>query len=309
MKIGLIAHPEELTKGEIAAFRAAGADVLGLHPVGGNKATSSLENLLIWLKTDKGRMLLSYARSLGLEIEYEMHAASFLVPREMFSSHPEYFREANGVRTNDYNFCVSSDDMLRTVANRAAELVSKLDYSSHDYYLWQDDVDGGECECEKCRTLSASDQSLIIANAIADELRRFDSSARVCYLAYLGTLTPPKSVKPAPGVFLEYAPMKRDRSIPVWEDDNVKRELAALFDVFEPGEAKILEYWYDNSMFSNWKKPPKKFTPDNERIAKEIEFYRSLGVGNVTSFACYLGADYEALYGAPDFSAIKFAKR
>lgn len=309
MKIGLIAHPEELTKGEIAAFRAAGADVLGLHPVGGNKATSSLENLLIWLKTDKGRRLLSYARSLGLEIEYEMHAASFLVPRKMFSSHPEYFRKANGVRTNDYNFCVSSDEMLRTVANRAAELVSKLDYSSHDYYLWQDDVDGGECGCEKCRTLSASDQSLIVANAIADELRRFDSSARVCYLAYLGTLTPPKSVKPAPGVFLEYAPMKRDRSIPVWEDDNVKRELDALFTVFEPGEAKILEYWYDNSMFSNWKKPPKKFTPDNERIAKEIDFYRSLGVGNVTSFACYLGADYEALYGAPDFSAVKSAKR
>lgn len=309
MKIGLIAHPEELTKGEIAAFRAAGADVLGLHTVGGNKATSSLENLLIWLKTDKGRRLLSYARSLGLEIEYEMHAASFLVPREMFSSHPEYFREANGVRTNDYNFCVSSDEMLRTVANRAAELVSKLDYSSHDYYLWQDDVDGGECECEKCRTLSASDQSLIVANAIADELRRFDSSARVCYLAYLGTLTPPKSVKPAPGVFLEYAPMKRDRSIPVWEDETVKRELDALFTVFDPGEAKILEYWYDNSMSSNWKKPPKKFTPDNERIAKEIDFYRSLGVGNVTSFACYLGADYEALYGAPDFSAVKSAKR
>ena len=105
MKIGLIAHPEALTKGEITAFRAAGADVLGLHPVGGNKATSSLENLLIWLKTDKGRRLLSYARSLDLEIEYEMHAASFLVPREMFSSHPEYFREATGVRTNDYNFC------------------------------------------------------------------------------------------------------------------------------------------------------------------------------------------------------------
>ena len=309
MKIGLIAHPEELTKGEIAAFRAAGADVLGLHPVGGNKATSSLENLLIWLKTDKGRRLLSYARSLGLEIEYEMHAASFLVPREMFPSHPEYFREANGVRTNDYNFCVSSDEMLRLMAKNAAALGRVLSPDTHDYYFWLDDAENNRCECEKCRTLSASDQSLIVANAIADELRRFDSGARVCYLAYLGTLTPPKSVKPAPGVFLEYAPMKRDRSIPVWEDDNVKRELAALFDVFEPGEAKILEYWYDNSMFSNWKKPPKKFTPDNERIAREIEFYRSLGVGNVTSFACYLGADYEALYGAPDFSAINRVKK
>lgn len=309
MKIGLIAHPEELTKGEIAAFRAAGADVLGLHPVGGNKATSSLENLLIWLKTDKGRRLLSYARSLGLEIEYEMHAASFLVPREMFSSHHEYFREANGVRTNDYNFCVSSDEMLRLMAKNAAALGRVLSPDTHDYYFWLDDAENSRCECEKCRTLSASDQSLIVANAIADELRRFDSSARVCYLAYLGTLTPPKFVKPAPGVFLEYAPMKRDRSIPVWQDETVKRELAALFDVFEPGEAKILEYWYDNSMFSNWKKPSKKFTPDNERIAKEIDFYRSLGVRNVTSFACYLGADYEALYGAPDFSAINRVKK
>ena len=309
MKIGLIAHPEELTKGEIAAFRAAGADVLGLHPVGGNKATSSLENLLIWLKTDKGRRLLSYARSLGLEIEYEMHAAASLAPRELFSAHPDYFREANGARTPDYNFCVSSDEMLRLMAKNAAALGRVLSPDTHDYYFWLDDAENSRCECEKCRTLSASDQSLIIANAIADELRRFDSSARVCYLAYLGTLTPPKSVKPAPGVFLEYAPMKRDRSIPVWEDDNVKRELAALFDVFEPGEAKILEYWYDNSMFSNWKKPPKKFTPDNERIAKEIDFYRSLGVGNVTSFACYLGTDYEALYGAPDFSAINRVKK
>lgn len=309
MKIGLIAHPEELTKGEIAAFRAAGADVLGLHPVGGNKATSSLENLLIWLKTDKGRRLLSYARSLGLEIEYEMHAAASLAPRELFPAHPDYFREANGARTPDYNFCVSSDEMLRLVAKNAAALGRVLRPDTHDYYFWLDDAENSRCECEKCRTLSASDQSLIVANAIADELRRFDSSARVCYLAYLGTLTPPKSVKPAPGVFLEYAPMKRDRSIPVWQDETVKRELDALFTVFEPGEAKILEYWYDNSMFSNWKKPPKKFTPDNERIAREIEFYRSLGVGNVTSFACYLGADYEALYGAPDFSAINRVKK
>ncbi len=62
MKIGLIAHPEELTKGEIATFRAAGADVPWLHPVGVNKATSSLENLLIWLKTDEGRGLRSAVR-------------------------------------------------------------------------------------------------------------------------------------------------------------------------------------------------------------------------------------------------------
>lgn len=304
MKIGLIAHPDELTKREIDAIKAAGADVLGLHPVGGKEATSSLENLLIWLKTDEGRGLLSYARSLGLEIEYEMHAASFLVPRGLFTGHPEYFREHNGVRTPDYNFCVSSGEMLNTVASRAKELVTQFDYSTHDYYLWLDDVNGGECGCEKCRAFSASDQSLIVANAIANRLRETIPDARVCYLAYQNTLNPPALVKPAPGVFLEYAPFKRDRSIPVWQDETVKRQLDALFTVFDPGETKILEYWYDNSLFSHWTKPPVKFTPDNERIEREIEFYRSLGVGNISSFACYLGSDYEALYGMPDFSAI-----
>ena len=307
MKIGLIAHPEELTKREIDAFKSAGASVLGLHPVGGNAAASSLENLLKWLKTENARGLLSYARHRGLDVEYEMHATGFLVPRGLFASHPEYFREVNGARTDDYNFCVSSEEMLRTIANRAAELVTKLDYSAHDYYLWQDDVDGGACECKDCRGLSASDQSLVVANAIANKLRETIPDARVCYLAYQNTLAPPTAVKPAPGVFLEYAPFKRDRSVPVWQDDAVKRELDALFTVFNPDETKILEYWYDNSMFSGWKKPPKKFTPDNDRIASEIEFYRSTGINNVSSFACYLGADYEALYGMPDFSAIKRA--
>lgn len=178
MKIGLIAHPEELTKREIDEIRAAGADVPGLHPVGRNKATSSLENLLKWLKTDEGRGLLSYARSPGLEIEYEMHAANFLVPRGLFTDHPEYFRESRGVRTPDYNFCV-----------RPAK---------------------------------------------------------------------PKFLNP--GTTIRYSRTGLNR--------------------------------------------PKKFTPDNQRIAREIEFYRSLGVSSISSFACYLGSDYEALYGMPDFSAI-----
>lgn len=307
MKIGLIAHPEELTMHEIGAMREAGADILGLHPVGGSEATASLERLLSWMATDDARALLAYAREIGLKIEYEMHAAGYLAPRELFASHPEYFREANGVRTPDYNFCVSSDAMLARVTENAARLAGELMPDTHDFYFWLDDVADCRCTCEKCRGLSTSDQSLIVANAIAKKLRAIDPAARVCYLAYQGTLAPPSAVRPAPGVFLEYAPIKRDRAIPVWQDESVRRELDALFTVFSPRETKILEYWYDNSLFSNWKKPAQKFTPDNARIAEEIAFYRSLGVDNISSFACYLGADYEERYGAPDFSALKGA--
>ena len=68
-------------------------------------------------------------------------------------------------------------------------------------------------------------------------------------------------------------------------------------------DAKILEYWYDNSLFSDWKKPPRRFTPDNSLIRDDIAFYRDKGIPYISSFACYLGKDYEALYGEPDLSA------
>ena len=58
-------------------------------------------------------------------------------------------------------------------------------------------------------------------------------------------------------------------------------------------------------MFSDWKKPPCKFTPDNESIKKDIAFYRSLGFENIGSFACYLGEDYEKLWGEADYSAFE----
>ena len=67
----------------------------------------------------------------------------------------------------------------------------------------------------------------------------------------------------------------------------------------------MLEYWYDNSLFSNWKKPPAKFSPDNEMIKADIEFYKRLGFNDIASFACYLGEDYEALYGESDISAFE----
>ena len=67
----------------------------------------------------------------------------------------------------------------------------------------------------------------------------------------------------------------------------------------------MLEYWYDNSLFSRWKKPPKQMFPKNHLIPADLAFYRSLGFEDIASFACFLGEDYEALYGDFDLSAYK----
>ena len=79
----------------------------------------------------------------------------------------------------------------------------------------------------------------------------------------------------------------------------------ALLDFFGRENSKVLEYWFDNSLYSRWKKPPVKFTPNAEVVKADLEFYSDLGFENISSFACYLGEDYEQLFGEPDVTAFK----
>lgn len=306
MKTQLIIHPEELSREWIRRAVSLGVDVLGLHPVGGSRAKESMTALLAQLKTPAFRALLDEAAESGLEIEYELHAGSFLVPQDLFSEHPEYYREnENGERTADYNFCPSSPEMLDTVVRNAVSVAKQLYRSTHRYYFWLDDTKNGDCRCARCRALTPSDQQLLIMNRILAGLRQFDPEAKLAYLAYFNCLRPPAKVTPDSGIFLEYAPFERKSTVPAREQ-TVEEELEPLLTVFPASDAKILEYWYDNSMYSGWKKPTKRFVADNALIRDDLAFYRQKGLTYLSSFACYLGRDYTALYGEPDLSA--FAK-
>lgn len=304
MKTQLIIHPQELSRKWIDRAVSLGVDVLGLHPVGGRHAHESLAALLQRLETPEFRTLLDEAAGKGLKIEYELHAASYLAPRALFAEHPEYFRESEGVRTDRGNFCPSSPEMMEIVAKNAAELAKKLYRSTHNYYFWLDDRKDSECTCPKCRGLSPSDQQLLVMNRILAELRKSDPEAKLAYLAYFKCVAPPQAVKPSEGIFLEYAPFEKDMKARVGEEP-IGREVDALLCVFPREDAKILEYWYDNSLFSNWKKPPKAFVPDNDLIRDDIAFYLGKGAEYISSFACFLGEDYEELYQEADLSAFR----
>lgn len=304
MKTQLIIHPNELSRRWIDYAVNLGVDVVGIHPVGGEKACESLAAMLRWLENDDAVNLIDYACSAGVGIEYELHAGSYLLPRELFSSHPEYFRCLDGRRTPDLNFCVSSDEASEIVAARACELAKKLYRSTDNYYFWLDDAKESSCECEECRALSASDQNLKVMNAIVRALRRKNPDAKLAYLAYYRTTPVPRSVRPEKGIFLEYAPFERDRKHYL-NEEQTKAELDPLLEFFGKKDSKILEYWYDNSMFSGWKTPPKKFTPDGDTIRKEIGFYERAGAEYISSFACYFGKEYVDLYGEPDLTDFK----
>lgn len=299
----ILIYPDELSRSWIKRARESRVSRVSLHPRGGAAARESLEEMLLLLGREDYRSLIDGLIDAGIEVGYEFHAASYLLPRELFAEHPEYFRmDENGARTPESNFCFSNPDALRIVAERAAELAEALYRAPDDFYFWLDDSRKGSCRCPACSKRSFADHQLGIMKMMADEIRKRRPSARMCYLAYFEALALPREETACDSVFLEYAPFDRYMGDLTLDGENMKT-LNALLDLFGREGSKLLEYWYDNSMLSGWRKPPKPFSPDNAKIRREVELYRSLGFSQISSFACFLGEDYTALHGEPDLSA------
>ena len=302
----LLIHPEELSRAWIDRMAAQGVDIVGIHPVGGGEAEESARRLMTQMESAEFRTLVDYAWEKGLEVEYELHAASFLLPRELFQSCPAYFRMDNGVRTPKVNFCPSNEEALELWADNGVKLARSLYRSRPYYYFWLDDTAAEHCTCPRCGALSMSDQQMLAVNRLTRKLRGIIPEAKVCFLAYFGTAAPPEKIAPEEGVFLEYAPMNRDFSLPAAAvSQEEKDNMDALMEVFGRKDATVLEYWYDNSMFSRWTKPPKPFVPRNDLIPEDLRWYEKRGFEHMASFACYLGREYEELYGEPDISAFR----
>ena len=305
MKSSMLIHPEELSRTWIDRLAKAGIGALGIHPRGGKNADGSLKDLLAQMKTDAFRDLIDYARSKGLEVEYEFHAMSYLLPRSLFDTHPEYFRvNKDGVRTKEYNFCVSNPDAMDLVSKHAAHLATSLYRSSKNFYLWLDDGWGLKCHCPLCKHLSASDQQILVLNHMLREIKKEIPDARMAYLAYTDTVVPPTQSDMEDGIFLEYAPFakytaSKDRAELIEKEKEMMLPLMRLFDKHP---RKVLEYWYDNSLFSRRKKPPQKFILDESIMRSDIAEYKRAGFDSISTFACFLGEDYESLHGNVDIT-------
>ena len=193
----LIIHPDEISEKWIERLCALGVDTLGIHSVGGTDAHIHLQNMLESFKKADLIDLFNKAVERGLNIEYELHSASYILPRELFAEHPEYFRvNSEGERTPVANFCVSEPKALCFVAKRAAELAKSLYRSSNKFYFWLDDGRDLQCHCEKCREFSPSDQQLIALNAMIEEIQKVIPNAKLAYLAYFNTTEAPNKIKP-----------------------------------------------------------------------------------------------------------------
>ena len=309
MKASILIHPSEISRRWIDKMAESGIDTLGIHPEGGAGAVNSLTRLVDTIATERFRELIDYARERGLNVEYEFHAFGYLLPRELFDTHPEYFiMNESGERTPKLNFCPSNNEALEIVSDRAVNLVKSLYGSTHNYFLWSDDARGGVCRCPKCKGMSPSDQQLTVLNAMIKKIRAEIPDARLAYLAYYDTLDVP-TIPAEDGIFLEFAPIdkwhvRQGKLDEVFIKGEAKERIASepLFKHFGKAGSRVLEYWIDNSLFSCWKKPTKKLACDYESTYRDIKSYLSLGYEDISTFGCFLGDDYVELHGDPNLS-------
>jgi hypothetical protein len=273
------------------------------------------EEIIAFLKTEKGQIFLHDCRQLGLEVEHWLHCYSALLPRDLFEKDPTLFRMSDkGERTPDANLCVSSKRGLEIVCENALKYANLLRPTTNRYFYAADDAKH-MCFCPKCRGFSPSDQILYVANHILTALKGVDPKATMAHDAYVFTMPAPTQVKPQPGIFLEWAPITRTHARPLTDRDAQNGEHGRLLDglyenleVFGKEGVQVFEYWFDSYRASGWPKTRSPYHPEEKWLPapwypdvfhEDLAFFRSLGIRNLTSVTCWTNRRYVARFGEP----------
>jgi hypothetical protein len=297
---GVVLVPEDLSLDDWPERAAkAGLTTIALHH------GSSPQAVLDFIQSQAGAVFLAKCSQFGLNVEYELHAMAYLLPRDLIKIDPTLFRmNEKGERTGDANLCVHSSRALELVASNALQLAHVLNPTTGRYFFWGDDGMPW-CRCSKCRDFSDSDQALLMENYVVRQLHQaLGPNVQLAHLAYANTLIAPTLVKPEPGVFLEFAPIRRRYDQPYEkqtgpDEKDTLRSLEQNLQVFPAGTAQALEYWLDVSRFSKWKQPAVKLPWRPDVVSADVQTYANLGIRHFTTFAVWIDADYVKRFGEP----------
>ena len=302
----IVLNFDELHEDMIRLIGQSRLNVLGLHNWDESlRFDLKINRMIDCMNSKQGKALIEKMKSCDVDIEYEIHALSWLLPRDMFDSRPELFRmNEKGERVPDANCCVTHPESLAIIQENSVTLAKQLPPTSNRYFLWQDDTKPW-CHCANCRDLSSSDQNLWLMNHILEALKSVNPQAELAFLAYMETLrVVPSQIQPAEGIFLEITgPVIHHQQ----EKDLQSAHANALFQravsdqlqFFGAKGAHVLEYWMDVSLYSNWTKPAVKLPFDPEKIRKDLQYYASLGIESAASFGCFTDQAYFEMYGEP----------
>lgn len=298
---GVVVYPNDVTSVGLDEWerriRQSRINLIGLHAATVNDPIDTLE---AFIRSATGQDFLHLCDRFGVDVEYELHALQYVLPRDLFDTHPEYFRQdEEGQRQMQYNMCFTSEEAVEAMRPQIERLMEWMKPTTHRYFFWTDDKQGKFCFCDECSAYSPSEQALIYENRLLKLLREYDPEATLAHLAYHQTVEPPVKVRADEGIFLEFAPINRDYSEPL---PSVSAEaLEANLLVFPAYTQHILEYWLDESMYSHWKRDQLVPLPfKEEECARDIINYRGMGATDITCFATWLYGDYIRSFGSTE---------
>jgi hypothetical protein len=288
---GIVLLPSDLDfAGWSDLLQAAGLNLLGLHS----------ESL-----TSEQQAVVEACRQRGIDIEYHLHFVQRFMDKQLFAAQPQWFAmDVLGRRDPHGNPCVSAPGLLDHARGKAAHYTSLYPSTTHRYHYWAAD-NKIWCHCPECCRYSPSEQNTMLMQAFLDGIRQVDAQGTIAYLAYLETLPVPERIKPGEGLFLEFAPYRRVFTRPLDDTDcHANRQHIAALDrllqVFDTATACVLEYWLDVSYWSNYLRPAQEVRLDGQFLERDIELYRSRGLNNVTTFACWMDDDYLVRWGSAE---------
>lgn len=238
----------------------------------------------------KNQKLIDKLEKGGVAVEYQLHAVSYLLPRELFKSNPDLFLlDESGNKSMAFNCCPSSGEALRIIEKNAGNLALLLKQKTSRYHLWADDDLGADirCRCGKCKNLSAFSQNSIICEAITRGIKKYNEKAENTLLLY----GEEREYHGAPeNTFIEFAPFKREHAIPVTKGEKnafFAEKLKKLISLYGADKVSVLEYFlsFDFNDFLRG--------DGTLRVEKDVEFYMNAGVTDLTTFAVFAGASIE----------------
>lgn len=216
-------------------------------------------------------------------------------------------------------FCFTNPTEWERNKTLARDFVRQLPGCIRDFFLWQADVWLEQTEYAKKRNYNLSDSTLQFMNEMLSAIKEVRPDARLAFLAYLSTWERPKHVQPADGIFLEIAPIHRcfahaitDPHCPINSPAapnvqtarqlvGVKSVIEELLQVFNPGETQVLGYWLDASLFgrSRYKDLHGRVPQFGDVIKNDVNYYRSLGISAITTFAAGINKEYLERFTSP----------
>ncbi len=200
-------------------------------------------------------------------------------------THPEYFALINGKRVLDMwgggpEPCVSNPQVMDIVTRAVLqEIEEHPEYSN--YSVSQND-NNAYCQCDSCSAINQREESpmgaqLRFVNEIARRVAEVYPQKKIGTLSYWYTRKPPKHLKPAKNVQIQFADIEACRVHPI-DDPNCPKNRSVLRDLL--GWLQKTDQLYMWTYMTDFRYYDLPF-PNFNTIGHNIRFYAEHGVKGV----------------------------